>query len=266
MEKKEQEKLLHETILELFYYESKDKLCELNQSEIFRKLKDPSVSQFQLDQVLNWMVHHKKLNEILGFYTIDKYELIDLEEKFRNKDKETKIKEIKPTINIEEDTSKIIKTPIPNKLPNKPVVRKTTPKKKITVPVVVKPKKYMVITNFIIPVFLVIYTFFVFFLIQSFHKNLEINNTKVEIALTKINQNLSDNKTLVLSQNKNEKSLINNNVYAKQVDTTNEANTKTIVSVYTGFNHILNQVNNIFLHLLFLILGIILLHILKNVL
>ena len=109
MEKKEQEKLLHETILELFYYESKDKICELNQGEIFRKLKDASVSQFQLDQVLNWMVHHKKLNEILGFYTIDKYELIDLEEKFKNKEKETKVKEIKPTINIEEDTSKIIK-------------------------------------------------------------------------------------------------------------------------------------------------------------
>lgn len=80
----EMTKPLHEIILELFYFESKGKPCELTKNEILWRLKDPGITEYQMEEVLNWMVHHKKLTESLGVYSLDRFELIDLEEKFKN--------------------------------------------------------------------------------------------------------------------------------------------------------------------------------------
>ena len=85
-------KPLHEIILEMFYFESKDKPCKLTAGEVYWKFKDPSVSEFQIEEVLNWMVRNKKLNENLGYYTLDKHEALALDEKFEQ-EKEAEIKQ-----------------------------------------------------------------------------------------------------------------------------------------------------------------------------
>ncbi|WP_157956087.1 DUF5457 domain-containing protein [Flavobacterium kingsejongi] len=44
-------KPLHEIILELFYFESKEKPCELTKKEILWRLKDPKITEYQMEEV-----------------------------------------------------------------------------------------------------------------------------------------------------------------------------------------------------------------------
>ena len=143
MKKEIQPKPLHEIILELFYFESKEKPCKLTKNEVFWKFKDPSVSEFQIEEVLNWLVHHKKLNENLGYYTLDKYEAIELEERIK-KERET----------IRKEANSIFYT---NSYSLK------------------KPKILEIFVHYIAPTLLISYTFFILFLINKLNTSFELS-------------------------------------------------------------------------------------------
>lgn len=260
MEKKEQEKLLHETILELFYLESKDKACELNQNEIFRKLNDPNVSQYKLDQVLAWMVHHKKLNEILGFYTIDKYELLDFEEKLKTKPKEKVTHTITDKIVVKEETAEnsieknskktaIAKPAIPRK--------KSIPKKTINNPVSKKITKGNVLFKYVMPSLLIMYIFYIFFQIKNLNIIYSQNNNKIEINSNKINDVLQQNKAILLNKN-NLGIKHDNNKLEMQTILLNEKIENVTRLIETSFNEVLIQFNSVLNHMLFLFLVLIL--------
>jgi hypothetical protein len=246
MKKEIQPKPLHETILELFYFESKDKPCKFTKNEVFWKFKDPSVSEFQIEEVLNWLVHHKKLNENLGYYTLDKFEAIELEERIK-KERETIRKEAN---SIFYSNSYAFK----------------------------KPKFLEIGLNFIIPTLLISYGFFILFLISKINGSFESydeQSAKInEISITEqksgylgYRRPLSDNEVKYLFKNQHENiDYLNKTIdtLQKQVTKVNELRFKSTNAVQHQIKTIQKQVNSVLFHLSVLIIGFILLFLLKN--
>ena len=243
-----QPKPLHETILELFYFESKEKPCKLTKNEVFWKFKDPSVSEFQIEEVLNWLVHHKKLNENLGYYTLDKYEAIELEERIK-KERETIRKE---TDSIFYANSYSIK----------------------------KPKILEIFVHYIAPTLLISYTFFILFLISKLNTSFELsvgkseNINEVSIAEPKSGyigkkKALSDKEVKYLFKNQQQNIVYLNktiDTLQKQVTKINEIHSKSTNVIHQQIKTIHNQVHAILFHLSILLVGFILLFFLKNIL
>lgn len=245
-------KPLHEIILELFYFESKDKPCELTIKEILWKLKDPGISQYQMEEVLNWMVHHKKLNENLGLYTLDRFELIDLEEKFKterlNKDKKNE-----PVFYANYSTI--------NNIHN-----------------FIRPKPLGILVRYILPTLLLSYIIFIFFLINKLNNSFEINNKETESineltlmkpkvgAITK-KRILSDKEVKLLFANQHQNILYLNKTIdslEKQVNKINKIHTTANLALNKQINTLQPQVNIIFLHISVVLLGFVLLFFMKN--
>jgi hypothetical protein len=249
----EMAKPLHEIILELFYFESKDKPCELTKKEILWKLKDPSITEYQMEEVLNWMVHHKKLNESLGHYTLDRFELIDLEEKFKNE-----------RLNREKKQEPIFFTNYStiNNIHN-----------------AVKPKAMEIIVHYILPTFLLSYIVFIFFLVNKLNNSFEINNDKIEsvneltinepkTGVIRKKEALSDKEVKRLFSNQHQNILYLNKTIdslQKQVNKINEIHTTATLDINKQINSLQPQVNGIFLHVAVVLLGFILLFFMKNI-
>ena len=246
MKKETQPKPLHETILELFYFESKEKPCKLTKNEVFWKFKDPSISEFQIEEVLNWLVHHKKLNESMGYYTLDKYEAIELEERMK-KERET----------IRKEADSIFYT---NSYSLK------------------KPKVVDIFVNYIGPTLLLSYTFFILFLISKLNTSFELsvgkseNISEVSIAEPKSGyigkkKALSDKEVKYLFKNQQQNIVYLNktiDTLQKQVTKINEIHSKSTNTIHQQIKTIHNQVYSILFHLSILLIGFILLFFIKN--
>jgi hypothetical protein len=246
-------KHLHEIILELFYFESKDKPCEMTKREILWKLKDPSITEYQIEEVLNWMVHHKKLNESLGVYTLDRFELIDLEEKLKTE-----------RLNRENRQEPIFFTNYStiNNIQN-----------------AIKPRALDIFVQYILPTFLFSYIVFIFFLVNKLNNSFEVNNTKVEdvseltlkepkTGVIKKKQALSDKEVKRLFSNQHQNLLYLNKTIdslQKQVNKINEIHTASTDIINNQLNTVQPQVNAVFLHLTVVLLGFILLFFMKNI-
>ncbi|MFD1604340.1 DUF5457 domain-containing protein [Flavobacterium artemisiae] len=246
-------KHLHEIILELFYFESKDKPCEMTKREILWKLKDPSITEYQIEEVLNWMVHHKKLNESLGVYTLDRFELIDLEEKLKTE-----------RLNRENRQEPIFFTNYStiNNIQN-----------------AIKPRALDIFVQYILPTFLFSYIVFIFFLVNRLNNSFEVNNNKVEdvseltlkepkTGVIKKKQALSDKEVKRLFSNQHQNLLYLNKTIdslQKQVNKINEIHTASTDTINNQLNAVQPQVNAIFLHLTVVLLGFILLFFMKNI-
>jgi hypothetical protein len=241
MKKEIQPKPLHEVILEMFYFESKDKPCRLTKNEVFWKFKDPSVSEFQIDEVLNWMVHNKKLNEDLGYYTLDKYEALEIEEKLKTEREETK-----------KASSSLF---YPNNYS------------------LYKPKISMILVHYILPTLLISYVIFIFFLVQKLNNSYELKTEKIEnvsglaVAEPKTdyirkNKMLSDKEVKILFKNQHENIVYLNksmDSLQKQVTKLNEMHSKSVTVINSHFNNVQNQVNTILFHTIILLFLFILL-------
>jgi hypothetical protein len=230
MKKEIQPKPLHEVILEMFYFESKDKPCKLSKKEVFWKFKDPSVSEFQIEEVLNWMVYNKKLNEDLGYYSLDKYQALEIEEK------------LKTEREIKKKASSSIFYPKNYRL--------------------YKPKTALILVHFILPMLLISYVIFIFFLVQKLNDSYELktekiqNRNKLAIAEPKPdfirkNKTLSDKEVKMLFKNQHKNIVyINKTIDSLQNQLTkqNEIQSKSVILISSHFNYVQNLVNSIFLH------------------
>jgi hypothetical protein len=244
MKKETQSKPLHEIILEMFFLESKDKPCKLTKNEVFWKFKDPNINEFQIEQVLNWLVHHKKLNETLGHYTLDKYEAIDIE----NRLKEEKEKQEKALFNT---TTKTVN----------------------------KPKMRALVINYIAPAAGLSYALYLIFLLNKPHKDfqeilkqIDATTSQNQLPKPKIgyfakNKPFSDNEIKTLLKNQQQNSLY---LY-KKIDTlqkqhtkTNEKQHKYIQKLTKNIKDYRNKVDTLFLHILLLLSSLILLLLLRN--
>ncbi|MFB9076282.1 DUF5457 domain-containing protein [Flavobacterium procerum] len=246
-------KHLHEIILELFYFESKDKPCEMTKREILWKLKDPSITEYQIEEVLNWMVHHKKLNESLGVYTLDRFELMDLEEKLKNE-----------RLNKENRQEPIFFTNYStiNNIQN-----------------AVKPKALDVFVQYILPTFLFSYIVFIFFLVNKLSNSFQVNNPTTEnvseltlkepkTGVIRKKKALSDKEVKRLFSNQHQNILYLNKTIdslQKQVNKINEIQSESTESINNQVNTLQPQVNAILLHMTVVLLGFILLFFIKNI-
>lgn len=249
----EMAKPLHEIILELFYFESKGKPCELTKKEILWRLKDPSITEYQIEEVLNWMVHHKKLNESLGYYTLDRFELIDLEEKFKNE-----------RLNKERKQEPIFFT-------NYSTIN--------TINSLIRPKPIAVLVQYILPTFLFSYIVFIFFLINKLNNSFEISNGKIEsvhelrinepaTGIIRKKEALSDKEVKRLFSNQHQNILYLNKTIdslQKQLNKINEIHTAATLDIKNQMNSLQPQVNTVFLHIAVVLLGLILLLFMKNI-
>ena len=243
-------KHLHEIILELFYFESKDKPCELTKKEILWKLKDPSITEYQIEEVLNWMVHHKKLNESLGQYTLDRFELIDLEEKFKNE-----------RLNKEQKQEPIFFT-------NYSTIN--------NIHSAMKPKPIDIFVQYILPTFLLSYIVFIFFLVNKLNSSFEINNSKIEsvneltinepkTGVIRKKEALSDKEVKRLFSNQHQNILYLNKTIDSLQKQVNKIHTAATLDIKNQINSLQPQVNIIFLHITVVLLGFILLFFMKNI-
>ena len=249
----EMTKPLHEIILELFYFESKGKPCEFTKKEILWRLKNPSITEYQIEEVLNWMVHHKKLNENLGLYSLDRFELIDLEEKFKT-ERLHKEKKQEPIFFTNYSTI--------NNIHN-----------------AAKPKALEIFIQYILPTFLLSYIVFIFFLVNKLNDSFAVNNNKIEdvreltlkepkTGVIRKKRALSDKEVKRLFSNQHQNILYLNKTIdslQKQVNKINEIHTTATLDLKNQVNSLQPQVNSIVLHITVVLLGFILLFFMKNV-
>lgn len=237
-------KPLHESLLEMFYFESTDKPCKLTKNEVFWKFKDPSVSEYQIGEVLKWMVYHKKLNEESGHYSLDKYEALELEEKFRSERNQ-----LKRGFNWKSCINN-------HSLP--------------------KTKVFLVIVNYVLPISLVSYALFIFFLLSKLDSDFEqevgniepiiLINQKTNIDYALKNDALSDIEIKRLFSNQFQNiTIINNSIDSLRIQTIklNQNQYNAINSVKTHILMFKNQSVNIFYHAIILILSVIITFYLK---
>jgi|GEM_PF-5750092 len=249
----EMAKPLHETILELFYFESKGKPCELTKKEILWRLKDPGINEYQIEEVLNWMVHHKKLNETFGLYSLDRFELIDLDEKFKT-ERLNKEKKQEPFFFTNYSTI--------NNIHN-----------------AMKPKPLEIIVQYILPTILLSYVVFIFFLVNKLNNSFEINNGKIEsvneliinepkTGVIRKKEALSDKEVKRLFSNQHQNILYLNKTIdslQKQVNKINEIHSTATLNIKNQINSLQPQMNVIFLHITIVFFGLVLFFFMKNI-
>lgn len=87
MTKNLEQKPLHEIILDILFYENTEIPAFLSPDEISWKIRDPEISERQVREVLDWLVHNKKATVRTGKYQIDRYEFIDRANKEKQQEK-----------------------------------------------------------------------------------------------------------------------------------------------------------------------------------
>ncbi|WP_227871713.1 DUF5457 domain-containing protein [Flavobacterium kingsejongi] len=206
-----------------------------------------------MSKVLNWMVHHKKLNESLGHYSLDRFELIDLEEKFKmerlNKDRQQE-----PIFFTNYSTINNIHSAM-------------------------KPKPMEIVVNYILPTFLFTYIAIIFYLVNDLNNSFEINNSKFEsvkeltikepkTGVIRKRKALSDNEVKRLFSNQHQNVVYLNKTLDSlqtQINKINDVHTAATSDIKNQINSLQPQVNTIFLHIAIVLLGFILLFFMKNI-
>lgn len=98
-----EEKPLHEVILDIMYFKNTEKPESFTVDDIFWQMKDPNISEPKIKEVLEWLKSQRKVEYQFGKYKIDKYEFLDLSQKYSipeikpgEKEKNKKTEEKKP--------------------------------------------------------------------------------------------------------------------------------------------------------------------------
>ena len=138
--KSDQEEIpLHDVVLKLMFEADREKPAELTVNDIFWKISDPSVQESQVGDVLKWLLHHRRVDNRAGKYSLDRVEFMDqtkLDSPVSNKKKD--VKSTKPA---DKKTPKII---IPPAAEEKVIPKRTnTPK----APAKPKPAETKKVTN-----------------------------------------------------------------------------------------------------------------------
>lgn len=79
-----EEKPLHEVVLDIMYFKDTEKPASFTTEDIFWQMKDPDISEHQIKEVLEWLVRQKQVEYKFGKYKIDKYEFLDLSQKYKD--------------------------------------------------------------------------------------------------------------------------------------------------------------------------------------
>ncbi len=207
-----------------------------------------------MEEVLNWMVHHKKLTEILGLYSLDRFELIDLEEKFKKE-------------RLNKETTK-----------NPASFTAFSTINTIHHTVNQKPRVLEIILKYVFPAVLLSYIVFIFFLINKLNNSFEINpnSSSVSKEVTIINprtatiwkkEDLSDRDVKRLFSNQFQNIVYLNSTIdslQQKVNKLNQIHTTEFLKLNTQINALQPQVNTILLHSIVLLFCFVLLFFMKN--
>lgn len=71
---------LHEVILQIMFLENKEKAAEIKPSEVLWKIDNPEITERQVREVLDWLVHHKRVELYLGKYCLNRIEFLKQKE------------------------------------------------------------------------------------------------------------------------------------------------------------------------------------------
>lgn len=112
-----EEKPLHEVILDIMYFKNTEKPESFTVDDIFWQMKDPDISEPKIKEVLEWLKSQRKVECQFGKYKIDKYEFLDLSQKYSTP-------EIKPG---EKEKKKKIETKKPEKKSLNVIVKRKAP-------------------------------------------------------------------------------------------------------------------------------------------
>ncbi len=68
---------LHEVVLSVIYEVNKERPVELSATDVFYKMSDPTLTERQITQVLDWLVNEKRLEKFTDKYSLDRFEFLD---------------------------------------------------------------------------------------------------------------------------------------------------------------------------------------------
>ncbi len=122
---------LHDVVLKLMFEANKEKPAGLSLNDLFWKISDPSVNESQVGDVLKWLLHHRRVENRAGMYSLDRFEFLDQTKADDSVEKVTK-KEVSKT--PVKKAPKIVIPPAPKEtvIPKKPKTPKPTETKKTT--------------------------------------------------------------------------------------------------------------------------------------
>lgn len=67
---------LHEVILQIMYLENQEKAAEMSSSDILWRIENPEISERQVREVLEWLLHHQRVLKYLNKYALDRSEFL----------------------------------------------------------------------------------------------------------------------------------------------------------------------------------------------
>ena len=71
---------LHEVVLKIMFFENMEKAAQMKAEDVLWKIDNPEISERQVRDVLDWLVHQKKAELYLGKYSIDRVEFLEQKE------------------------------------------------------------------------------------------------------------------------------------------------------------------------------------------
>ena len=71
------EKPLHDIVLGLMFEENIERPAKLSARDVFVKMPNTTVSESNVKEVLEWLVHQKRVEYSLGKYSMDRFEFLD---------------------------------------------------------------------------------------------------------------------------------------------------------------------------------------------
>ncbi len=122
---------LHDVVLKLMFEANKEKPAELSLNDLFWKISDPSVNESQVGDVLKWLLHHRRVENRAGMYSLDRFEFLDQTKADDSVEKVTK-KEVSKTPVKKAPKIVIPTAPKETVIPKKPETPKPTETKKTT--------------------------------------------------------------------------------------------------------------------------------------
>lgn len=140
----EEEIPLHEIILKLMFEENKEGAAGLSVNDIFWKSSDPMLRESQVEDVLEWLLHHRRVEHRAGKYSLDRFEMLEQIELEKPKVVE-KAKVSKPPVkkSPKKKAPVIVEPTVPKETtPPKATVPETTKiEKAVITPKIEEPKK-----------------------------------------------------------------------------------------------------------------------------
>ncbi len=74
---------LHEVVLKVMFLENTERAAEMTSQDILWKIENPEISERQVREVLEWLVHHKKVSYYAGKYNLDRYEFLEIKQNYK---------------------------------------------------------------------------------------------------------------------------------------------------------------------------------------